>query len=227
MMVARRDAYVKLSIFRRTKDARSVDLSSIVPINVRMGSLWRRRCPRRLRKKVSRSQESPSKKDKKKDGKEGKKPKNKDKDGKKKTPRRPKAREAAVPEDEEDAEDSNSQDEQASEEESQSEAVLEEETSSDSDGSSSEESSVEGAMAVITEVTSEEDQPQPQAYATATKTPMFLDPAGKAYALADLGATDVTLNLKHLGKKKADATPVEMTIASGNICIGMKFSQKM
>eukprot|EP00971_Amphidinium_carterae_P132508 2624510-Amphidinium_carterae.1 len=56
-------------------------------------------------------------------------------------------------------------------------------------------------MAVITDVTSEENQPQ--AYATATKTPMFLDPAGKAYALADSGATNVTLNLKHLGKKMA------------------------
>eukprot|EP00971_Amphidinium_carterae_P145663 2886804-Amphidinium_carterae.1 len=69
-------------------------------------------------------------------------------------------------------------------------------------------------MAVITDVTSEENQPQ--AYATAAKTPMFLDPAGKAYAFADSGATSVTLNLKHLGKKKkVDATPVEMTLASG------------
>eukprot|EP00971_Amphidinium_carterae_P070065 1386451-Amphidinium_carterae.1 len=68
-------------------------------------------------------------------------------------------------------------------------------------------------MAFVTEVTSEEDV-QPQAYATNTKTPMFLDPAGKAYALADSGATNVTLNLKHLGKHKADATPVEMTLAS-------------
>eukprot|EP00971_Amphidinium_carterae_P122049 2416936-Amphidinium_carterae.1 len=46
---------------------------------------------------------------------------------------------------------------------------------------------------------------------------MFLDPAGKAYALADSGATNVTLNLKHLGKYKADATPVEMTLASGKV----------
>eukprot|EP00971_Amphidinium_carterae_P306830 6097601-Amphidinium_carterae.1 len=46
---------------------------------------------------------------------------------------------------------------------------------------------------------------------------MFLDPAGKAYALANSGATNVTLNLKHLGKHKADATPVEMTLASGKV----------
>eukprot|EP00971_Amphidinium_carterae_P210581 4178620-Amphidinium_carterae.1 len=84
------------------------------------------------------------------------------------------------------------------------------------DRSTSEESSVEGAMAFVTEVASEE-QVQPQAYATTTKTPMFLDPAGKAYALADSGATNVTLNLKHLGWHKADATPVEMTLASGKV----------
>eukprot|EP00971_Amphidinium_carterae_P145831 2890398-Amphidinium_carterae.1 len=42
----------------------------------------------------------------------------------------------------------------------------------------------------------------------------LLDPAGKAYALADSGATNVTLNLKFLGKHRADATPVEMTLAS-------------
>eukprot|EP00971_Amphidinium_carterae_P211901 4204915-Amphidinium_carterae.1 len=46
---------------------------------------------------------------------------------------------------------------------------------------------------------------------------MFLDPAGKAYALANSGATNVTLNLKHLGKYKADATPIEMTLASGKV----------
>eukprot|EP00971_Amphidinium_carterae_P254211 5046690-Amphidinium_carterae.1 len=71
-------------------------------------------------------------------------------------------------------------------------------------------------MAVISEVTSEEEE-EPQAFATTTKTPMFLDPAGKAYALADSGATNVTLNLKHLGKKKADATPVEMILARGKV----------
>eukprot|EP00971_Amphidinium_carterae_P291245 5782646-Amphidinium_carterae.1 len=50
------------------------------------------------------------------------------------------------------------------------------------------------------------------------KTPMFFDPAGKAYALADSGATNMTLNLKHLGKHKVDATPpVEMTLASGKV----------
>eukprot|EP00971_Amphidinium_carterae_P085331 1688165-Amphidinium_carterae.1 len=38
--------------------------------------------------------------------------------------------------------------------------------------------------------------------------------AGKAYALADLGAANVTLNLKHLEKHKVEATPVEMTLAS-------------
>eukprot|EP00971_Amphidinium_carterae_P057880 1144757-Amphidinium_carterae.1 len=68
-------------------------------------------------------------------------------------------------------------------------------------------------MAYVTEISSEEEA-QPHAYATTTKTPMFLDPAGKAYALADSGATNVTLNLKHLGKHRADATPVEMTLAS-------------
>eukprot|EP00971_Amphidinium_carterae_P174909 3467379-Amphidinium_carterae.1 len=47
----------------------------------------------------------------------------------------------------------------------------------------------------------------PQACATTTKTPMFLDPAGKAYASADLGAANVTLNLKHLEKHKVEATP--------------------
>eukprot|EP00971_Amphidinium_carterae_P167302 3315143-Amphidinium_carterae.1 len=71
-------------------------------------------------------------------------------------------------------------------------------------------------MAFVTEVTSEEEV-QPQAYATNTKTPMFLDPTGKAYALADSGATNVTLNLKHLGKHKVDATPVEMTLANGKV----------
>eukprot|EP00971_Amphidinium_carterae_P088631 1753751-Amphidinium_carterae.1 len=81
-------------------------------------------------------------------------------------------------------------------------------------------------MAVITDVTSEEEQPQ--AFATTTKTPMFLDPVGKAYALADSGATNVTLNLKHLGKKKVDATPVEMTLASGKVAayIEMNLTRK-
>eukprot|EP00971_Amphidinium_carterae_P050343 991896-Amphidinium_carterae.1 len=129
-------------------------------------------------------------------------------------------REAAlsgIPEEEEEkSEDSDEQEDEASEDETQSEAVLEEESSSDSEESSSEESSVEGAMAFVTEVTSEEET-QPQAHATTTKTPMFLDPAGKAYALADSGATNVTLNLKHLRKHKADATPVEMTLASGKV----------
>eukprot|EP00971_Amphidinium_carterae_P044200 869527-Amphidinium_carterae.1 len=49
---------------------------------------------------------------------------------------------------------------------------------------SEDETSVDGAMAYVTEITSEEEA-QPQAYATSTKTPMFLDPVGKAYALAD------------------------------------------
>eukprot|EP00971_Amphidinium_carterae_P311378 6188878-Amphidinium_carterae.1 len=71
-------------------------------------------------------------------------------------------------------------------------------------------------MAFVTEVTSEEES-QPQAHATATKMPMFLDPAGKAYASADSSATNITLNLEHLGKLKADATPVEMTLASGKV----------
>eukprot|EP00971_Amphidinium_carterae_P044988 884775-Amphidinium_carterae.1 len=55
---------------------------------------------------------------------------------------------------------------------------------SESEESTSEESSVKGAMAFVTEISSEEEA-QPQACATTTKTPMFLDPAGKAYALAD------------------------------------------
>eukprot|EP00971_Amphidinium_carterae_P243070 4826742-Amphidinium_carterae.2 len=58
-----------------------------------------------------------------------------------------------------------------------------------------------------------------QAHATKTgKTPMCLDPAGRPYALADSGATNVTLNIKHLPTKLRDeATTVSMILASGEI----------
>eukprot|EP00971_Amphidinium_carterae_P085483 1691270-Amphidinium_carterae.1 len=121
------------------------------------------------------------------------------------------------------AKDSDAQSEQASEEveESQSEAVLEDASSSESEISSSEDSSIGGAMAILSNDTCDAvAEERPQAYAAKTKTPMFLDPASKAYALADSGATNVTLNLKHLGKirkKKVHATPVEMTLASGKV----------
>eukprot|EP00971_Amphidinium_carterae_P055315 1090290-Amphidinium_carterae.2 len=81
------------------------------------------------------------------------------------------------------------------------------------EGETSDTQSSTGAMAILH---SEEDAEEtPCAYATKTnKTPMFVDPAGKAYALVDSGATNVTLNLKHL---PAEATLVEMTLASGKV----------
>eukprot|EP00971_Amphidinium_carterae_P055723 1098863-Amphidinium_carterae.1 len=42
MMVARKDAYAKLDIFLKIRDAGSVDPSSTSPMNANMESRWRR-----------------------------------------------------------------------------------------------------------------------------------------------------------------------------------------
>eukprot|EP00971_Amphidinium_carterae_P316607 6293628-Amphidinium_carterae.1 len=135
-----------------------------------------------------------------------------------KKPSGPRAREATL-EQEGGAGDSDKEQtspEQTSEEEvTDSEAELEEGSEASEDDSDTPSST--GAMAILK---SEEDsEDSPRAFATKTNmTPMFLDPADKAYALVDSGATHVILNLKHLpAELKSEATLVEMTLASGKV----------
>eukprot|EP00971_Amphidinium_carterae_P054307 1069858-Amphidinium_carterae.3 len=68
--------------------------------------------------------------------------------------------------------------------------------------SKSQEESSQSSVGAMALVHCEDDVP---ALAAKTgKTPMFLDPTGKPYALADCGATNVTLNVKHLPAKLRD-----------------------
>eukprot|EP00971_Amphidinium_carterae_P187864 3729259-Amphidinium_carterae.1 len=126
-------------------------------------------------------------------------------------PRRPKAREAAVQEDDEEEDEQTSPEPTSAEEGSESNSEQEQPEDEESQEESSQ-SSV-GAMALVI------CEDEVQAYATKTgKTPMFLDPAGKAYALADSAATNVTLNIRHLPERLRDeATKVTMILASGAI----------
>eukprot|EP00971_Amphidinium_carterae_P044879 882339-Amphidinium_carterae.2 len=159
---------------------------------------------------------SPPKKDKdrKKDEKNSK---DKPKKTSKKPPSGPRAREAAL---EQDGEAGDSDKEQTSPEQTYEEEVTDSEAEleefSEASKEDSDTPSSTGAMAVL--YSEEDSEVTPHAYATKTnKTPMFLDPVGKAYALVDSGATHVTLNLKHLPADKSEATLVEMTLASGKV----------
>eukprot|EP00971_Amphidinium_carterae_P209278 4151487-Amphidinium_carterae.1 len=111
--------------------------------------------------------------------------------------------------------------EQTSPEQTSGEEVTDSEEEADEQSDASEEESESqssvGAMALIASEVESEDTPR--AYATKmNKTPLFLDPAGKDYAVVDSGATNVTLNLKHLpADLKAEATLVDMTLAGGKV----------
>eukprot|EP00971_Amphidinium_carterae_P044781 880850-Amphidinium_carterae.2 len=127
--------------------------------------------------------------------------------------KRLKAREAAVQDSDEEEQTSPelfSQDEDT-DSEKQVDVIPEDELDSSEDDSFG---TALGAMAMLV---SESDEPQ--ACATKTgRTPMFLDAAGKAYALADSGATNITLNLKHLPEHlKSETTPASMVLASGQV----------
>eukprot|EP00971_Amphidinium_carterae_P140423 2782558-Amphidinium_carterae.1 len=106
--------------------------------------------------------------------------------------KKPKAREAAVQEDGHEEEDEQTSP-KATSEEDQSEQDSDQDQQEDEEASQEESStSSMGAMAMVIF----EDE-KVQAHATKRRMPMFLDPAGKPYALADSGATNVTLNIKH------------------------------